>query len=107
MYYPKNQRGFHMDFNASLLRALKTGSVVLGPVRTEKCIADGRARMIVVARNCPAEFRSKITKKAKPFIHTFEGSSAALGNVCGKPFAVSTLAIVHPGESDILSLRRM
>jgi large subunit ribosomal protein L30e len=94
-----------MDFNTSLLRSLKTGSVVLGPIRTEKCINEGRARMIVVANNCPTAFRTKIAKKNNPFIYTFEGSSTSLGNVCGKPFSISALAIVDPGESDIMSLK--
>ena len=93
-----------MDFNISLLRALKTGSVVLGPVRTQRCVSEGRARMIVVAGNCPAKIKTKVTGTKNPFIHTFNGSSTALGTVCGKPFSVSTLAIVNPGESDILSL---
>jgi large subunit ribosomal protein L30e len=95
-----------MDFNTSLLRALKTGSVVLGPAMTEKCVNEGTARMIVLARNCPTSIKIKITKNKNPFIHTFEGSSLALGNVCRKPFGVSTLAIINPGESDILSLMR-
>jgi large subunit ribosomal protein L30e len=95
-----------MDFNTSLLRALKTGSVVLGPAHTEKSVNEGRAQMVIVAGNCPETFRSKIAKKENPFIHTFEGSSADLGNVCRKPFAVSTLAIIHPGESDILAFKR-
>lgn len=95
-----------MDFNTSLLRALKTGSVVLGPVKTEKSIKEGRARMIVVAGNCPAAFKTKITGSEKPFIHMFEGSSTALGNVCRKPFVVSSLAIIDPGESDIMSIMR-
>ncbi len=95
-----------MDFNSSLSRALKTGRVVLGPVGTAKCINEGNAQMIVVAANCPANFKTKITKNKNSFIHTFEGSSTALGNVCGKPFSVSTLAIINPGESDILSFMR-
>jgi large subunit ribosomal protein L30e len=95
-----------MDFKTSLFRALKTGTVVLGPVRTEKCVSEGTARMIIVARNCPTTIRTKITGKMNPFIHTFEGSSLTLGNVCGKPFSVSTLAIIDPGESDILSFMR-
>jgi large subunit ribosomal protein L30e len=92
-----------MDFNTSLLRALKTGSVVLGPAMTEKCVNEGTARMIVVARNCPTSIRTKISRDKNAFIHTFEGSSLALGNVCRKPFSVSTLAIINPGESDILT----
>jgi large subunit ribosomal protein L30e len=95
-----------MDFNTSLVRALKTGSVVLGPVKTEKCIKDGRARMIIIAGNCPAAFKTKIAGNDNPFIHTFEGNSTALGTVCGKPFAVTSLAIVNPGESDIMSFMR-
>jgi large subunit ribosomal protein L30e len=96
-----------MDFNDSLRRALKTGSVILGPNSTEKCINDGRARMIILAGNCTKEVKTKISANENLFIHTFEGSSAALGRACGKPFAVSTLAIVNPGESDILSFKRV
>jgi large subunit ribosomal protein L30e len=95
-----------MDFNASLRRAIKTGNVILGQNNTEKCVREGKAQMIVIAGNCPAVFKSKITATENLFIHTFEGSSMALGKACGKPFMVSTLAIVSPGESDILSLKR-
>ena len=96
-----------MDFNDSLRRAVKTGNVLLGPNRTEKCIKDGRARMIILAGNCTEDFKTKITPHENLSIHTFEGSSAALGRACGKPFAVSTLAIISPGESDILSFNRV
>lgn len=95
-----------MDFNDSLRRAVRTGNVLLGPIRTEKCVKDGRARMIILAGNCAKDLRSKITPNENMSIHSFEGSSAALGRACGKPFAVSTLAIVSPGESDILSFKR-
>jgi large subunit ribosomal protein L30e len=95
-----------MDFNASLRRAIKTGNVILGQNNTEKCVKEGKAQMIVIAENCPASFKSKITATENLFIHTFDGSSVALGKACGKPFMVSTLAIISPGESDILSLKR-
>ena len=95
-----------MDFNASLRRAIKTGNVILGQNNTEKCVKEGKAQMVVIADNCPADFKTKISSHGNLFIHTFEGSSVALGKACGKPFMVSTLAIVSPGESDILSLKR-
>jgi len=95
-----------MDFNASLRRAIKTGNVILGQNNTEKCVKDGKAQMVVVAGNCPAAFKAKLAGTENLFIHTFDGSSVALGKACGKPFMVSTLAIVSPGESDILSLKR-
>lgn len=96
-----------MDFNDSLRRALKTGSVILGPNSTEKYINDGRARMIILAGNCAKDVKTKIIANDNLIIHTFDGSSTALGRACGKPFAVSTLAIVNPGESDILSFKKV
>jgi len=95
-----------MDFNASLRRAIKTGNVILGQNNTEKCVKEGKAQMVVVAGNCPAGFVTKLSDNKNLFVHTFDGSSVALGKACGKPFMVSTLAIVSPGESDILSLKR-
>nr|WP_320161078.1 50S ribosomal protein L30e [uncultured Methanoregula sp.] len=95
-----------MDFNTSLERALKTGSRVLGPVKTQKYVKEGRARMIIVAGNCPATTRTKISRNKNPLIHTFEGSSTEIRGVCGKPFSVSTLAIINPGESNIQSFMR-
>jgi large subunit ribosomal protein L30e len=95
-----------MDFNASLRRAIKTGNVILGQHNTQKSIKEGKAQIVVVAQNCPEKFRIQLKSNQNLFIHTFEGSSVALGKACGKPFMVSTLAVVDPGESDILSLKR-
>ena len=95
-----------MDFNISLRRALKTGKVFLGQNSTRTCITEGKARLVVVASNCPGEFRKYLqTTKGVP-VHVFNGSGVQLGMACGKPFLVSALAVVEPGESDILSLAR-
>jgi large subunit ribosomal protein L30e len=95
-----------MDFNASLRRAIKTGDVLLGQNKTEQCIQEGKAQMVVVAGNCPANFKESIKGNENIFVYTFEGSSVQLGKACGKPFMVSALAVINPGESDILSLKR-
>ncbi|OPY40179.1 MAG: 50S ribosomal protein L30e [Methanoregulaceae archaeon PtaU1.Bin222] len=95
-----------MDFNASLRRAIKTGEVLLGQNMTSQCIENGKAKMVVVAENCPENYREMLKSKENVFIYTFEGSSVQLGKACGKPFMVSALAIINPGESDILSLKR-
>ncbi|HUK37796.1 MAG TPA: 50S ribosomal protein L30e [Methanomicrobiales archaeon] len=95
-----------MDFNISLRRALKTGKVYLGQNSTRECITEGKARLVVVASNCPAEFRTYLeTTKGVP-IHVFAGSGVQLGMACGKPFLVSALAVAEAGESDILTLAR-
>jgi len=95
-----------MDFNASLRRAIKTGEVLLGQNMTAQCIENGRVQMVVVAGNCPENFREMLKSKDNLFVYTFEGSSMQLGKACGKPFMVSALAVINPGESDILSLKR-
>jgi large subunit ribosomal protein L30e len=95
-----------MDFNISLRRAIKTGNVILGQNQTEQCINEGRAQMVVVAENCPEKFRESLSSREGLFLYTYEGSSVQLGKACGKPFMVSALAVVDPGESDLLNLKR-
>jgi large subunit ribosomal protein L30e len=95
-----------MDFNVSLRRAIKTGEVILGQNKTEHCINEGRAQMVVIAGNCPENYKESLTSKTDLFVYTYEGSSVQLGKACGKPFMVSALAVVDPGESDLLSLKR-
>lgn len=95
-----------MDFNTSLRRAIKTGNVILGQNETRTCIEEQKAELVVMASNCPAAFRSVIEGKENIPLHIYEGSSVQLGRACGKPFMVSALAVVEPGESDILSLVR-
>ena len=96
-----------MDFNESTQTGIKNGKCnsVAQTVQKNVSMTAG-ARMIILAGNCKKDFKTKITANENLFIHTFEGSSAALGRACKKPFAVSTLAIVNPGESDILSFKR-
>ncbi len=95
-----------MDFNSSLRRAIKTGEVLLGQHKTEKTVQQGKAQLVVLAGNCPPEYAARLAEIPGLAVHTFEGTSVALGKACGKPFMVSALAIVNPGESDILSLRK-
>ena len=95
-----------MDFNVSLRRAMKTGKVILGQNQTEQCINEGSAQMVVLAANCPENFSESVRSKSGLFVYTFDGSSVQLGKACGKPFMVSALAVINPGESDILSLKR-
>ena len=95
-----------MDFNTSLRRAIKTGNVLLGQNKTEQCIQDGKAQIVVIAKNCPKNFKDSITSNEDLFIYTYDGSSVQLGKACGKPFMVSALAVVDAGESDILTLKR-
>lgn len=90
-----------IDASRALKIAVETGTVWVGARRTRKAIRNGDARLVVVAANCPdASLRSQ----AKVRVHAFPGSSLELGSACGKPYPVSAVAVLDPGESNILSV---
>jgi large subunit ribosomal protein L30e len=91
------------DISRSLRVAVSTGEVLFGYTQAKRAVKSKAARLVVVAKNCPLEFIEEM-RKAGAKVHAFEGSNFDLGAVCGKPFAVSTLAVVKPGESDILQV---
>jgi len=59
----------------------------------------GKARLVVVASNCQEDLSGLGSK-----VIAFPGTNAELGSACGKPFSVSALAILDPGDSNILSV---
>ena len=95
-----------MDFNASLRTAVKTGTVFLGQNKTRECIEEGKARLVVVAKNSPESVKNLVNEIDIP-VYVYEGSSVQLGKACGMPYVVSALAVVEPGESDILNAARV
>lgn len=94
-----------MDFNLSLRRAMKTGQVILGQNSVEKIIAENKAELVIIAKNAPAQVRAFLAENESVSLYEFKGSSRQLGKECGRDHMVSVLAIVHAGESDILSLK--
>ncbi|MDD4568094.1 50S ribosomal protein L30e [Methanoculleus chikugoensis] len=95
-----------MDFNASLRKAVKTGTVFLGRNKTQESIEEGKAKLIVVARNSPESVKNLVNEIDIP-VYVYEGSSVQLGKACGRPYVVSALAVIEPGESDILNAARV
>ena len=87
--------------------AVRTGKVLLGSKSAVKAAKLGKAKLIIVAENCPEDVRKDIDYYARlsgiPVLE-FKGSSYDLGLVCGKPFMVSALVIRDPGLSKIMEL---
>jgi len=87
--------------------AVRTGKVLLGSKSTIKAAKLGKAKLIIVAENCPAHIRADIEYYARlsgiPVVE-FKGTSWDLGQVCGKPFMVAALAVRDPGLSKIMEL---
>jgi large subunit ribosomal protein L30e len=91
-----------INVDKSLIKAVKTGKVIVGANRTMDAAADGSAKMVVLASNCPEDIKMKIKATNVPILE-FGGTSVELGPVCGKPFTIAAMAILDAGESDILA----
>jgi len=97
----------HMDVNSAIKRILKTGKVVYGLNQSLKKIANKKVKLMIISKNIPKELKDKIEYYCKisgTKIFTYPGSSLELGEVCGKPFLVSSLAVLDEGDVDITEL---
>ncbi len=94
-----------MDLNRALKIAIRTGKVIIGSNRSIGAVNSGKAKLVIVAFNCPKQVRDAIEKTD---VLTFEypESSVDLGSACGKPFSIAALAVLDPGESELLSITR-
>ncbi len=90
-----------IDLARALKAAAATGDVRIGLAETRKSVKKGEAKLVVVASNCPD--RELASSKGAPRVFVFSGSNVELGSACGLPYPISALAIVNPGESNILS----
>ena len=96
-----------VDINKAIMTTVKTGKVLFGANNTLKTAKVGKAKLIIVAANCPKGVRGDIEYYCRlsniPII-IYNGTSIELGVACGKPFMVSALTVRDPGDSDILKL---
>ncbi|HUS56958.1 MAG TPA: 50S ribosomal protein L30e [Thermoplasmata archaeon] len=90
-----------IDINRALKTAATTGDVRFGLSETKKSLLKGDARLVVVASNCPE--KDSLSGQTGTKVLAFSGNNVELGSACGKPYAISALVIVSPGESNILS----
>ena len=96
-----------MDVNNAIGSAVKTGKVTLGVKSTLESARTGKAKLIILASNCPKNSYEEIMRYSqisKIPVHIYAGSSLDLGTACRKPFTVAAMAIKEPGDSEILKL---
>jgi large subunit ribosomal protein L30e len=96
-----------MDLNKQISMAVKTGKVEIGCSKATDAAKAGKARLIVIASNCPEPEKSSILYNAKVSevpVYVYSGTSNDLGAACEKPFLVAALTVKEPGDSEILKL---
>lgn len=92
----------NVNIDKALLSVIRTGSVIIGSKRTIESAENSEAEMVILSANCPENVRSKINSTDVP-VFNYQGTSVELGASCGKPFSIAAMAIIDPGESNILS----
>lgn len=80
--------------------ATDTGDVRFGLREVRRAAKAKAAKLVVVASNCPPE---AIPHFGDIRLVRYPGTNVDLGAACGVPFSVAAVAVVSPGESNILS----
>ncbi len=96
-----------IDVNKAIATTAKTGKILFGASSALKSAKARKAKLIIVASNCPQSIREDIEYYcglSKVPVSIYKGNSLDLGAVCGKPFEVSALTVKEPGDSDILKI---
>ena len=96
-----------MDINRAIRVAVDTGNVVLGTKQTTKLVKHGEGNLIILAGNCAKDVMNDIVYYAGLSnipIYKHGSTSLELGAICGKPFPVSALVVIEPGNSTILNV---
>lgn len=95
------------DITRELQTVLRTGKAKLGHRSTLKAIISGQAKLVILAKNAPLDIAEEIkyyASLAQIPVYVFNGSSRELGAACNKPFLISSIAVIDPGESSILMI---
>jgi large subunit ribosomal protein L30e len=96
-----------IDVNKAILAAVKTGKVSFGANAALQNAKTGKAKMIILAANCPKDIKDEIEYNCNLSnvpVMMFKGASIDLATVCNKPFVISALSIRETGDSDILKV---
>ncbi len=86
--------------------AEETGNVILGFKEVFRIMRTGKPKLILVASNPSNEIKN-LSDEAKINginIYHLKHNSIDLGTACGRRYPVSIVAIMKPGESEILDL---
>jgi large subunit ribosomal protein L30e len=94
-----------INIDRALRSSIRTGKVVLGSNQTVETGTAGQAKLIIYAEDCPHDVRSQLDGLDVP-LYRYQGQGRDLGSACGKPFSVAALAIIEPGDSEVMALLR-
>lgn len=93
----------------AIRQCVDSGKVEFGANFGLKHALLGRAKLLVLASNCPREIAEDAATYCKlsgiPVI-AYEGTSLELGTVAGKPHPVAVLTVLDAGNSQIMQFAK-
>ena len=94
-----------MDMSKQLKIANTTGELLFGQRQAVDACAEGNAKCIILAANCPQEYIDDLAAKhPEVTMHRTGIVNRDLGVASGKPFSVSTITVINAGDSELLTL---
>jgi large subunit ribosomal protein L30e len=94
-----------IDIDKAIATVVKTGKVSFGANAALQNAKTGKAKMVVLAANCPKDIKEQVEyygKISKVPVMTYKGTGIDLATVCNKLFVISALSIRETGDSEIL-----
>ncbi len=79
-----------------IAQQVKAGKALLGSKTVIRGVKETTVSTVYAASNCPAGLKQQLTYYAGRFgttVHYLEADSAALGEVCGKPFTALVVGV--------------
>ncbi|XP_012368464.1 vomeronasal type-2 receptor 116-like [Octodon degus] len=107
MVTAKKMKKFLEFINSRLQLVMKSGKYVLGYKQTLKMIRQGKAKLGILANNCPALKKSEIEYYAifaKTGVHHYSDNNIKLGTACGKYYRLP-LIMCYAAEEDCIFTR--
>jgi len=95
------------SLSLTLALVVKSGKYALGTNQAIKSIRDGKAKLVLIAQNCPGLVKSQIEylcMLASSPVQIYSASSRELGIAVGKQFNVSVMTILDAGDADLTSV---
>lgn len=96
-----------IDLTKAISSVVKTGKVSFGANSAILAAKNGKAKMIVLASNCPKTIKEQIEyfgEISKIPIITYKGDTMDMAAICNKLFVISALTIREAGDSEILKI---
>ena len=95
-----------MDLSRQLKTAIKTGNLTFGQNQASDACANGDAKLLIFAVNCPQEYIDGLRARHPDVpMHRTDLVNRELGAACAKPFPISTICDLGEGGSELLNLQ--